>query len=86
MPCYNEEATLKNIVSEVKALASDNLDLDLLIVDDCSADVAISSPGRLPVIFPAKFPSWTNVGSSPLRHKAASLRRWRWTKIAQAGR
>ena len=40
MPCYNEEATLKGIVSEVKALASDDLDLELLIIDDCSTDAS----------------------------------------------
>jgi len=40
MPCYNEEATLKDIVSEVKALASDDLDLEVLIVDDCSTDAS----------------------------------------------
>lgn len=38
IPCYNEAATLKEIVAEVKSLASDSLALDILIVDDCSTD------------------------------------------------
>lgn len=38
IPCYNEAATLKEIVAEVKSLASDCLALEILIVDDCSTD------------------------------------------------
>ena len=39
IPCYNEEATLQNIVEEVlHTLRSDSLDLELVIVDDCSSD------------------------------------------------
>lgn len=38
IPCYNEAATLKEIVAEVKSLASDSLALEILIVDDCSTD------------------------------------------------
>ena len=38
IPCYNEEKTLRRIVERVLALASDELALELVIVDDCSKD------------------------------------------------
>ncbi|TWT90880.1 Undecaprenyl-phosphate mannosyltransferase [Pseudobythopirellula maris] len=38
VPCYNEEATLERCVDRVRAIASDTLRLEILIVDDCSAD------------------------------------------------
>lgn len=38
IPCYNEETTLESIVKEVLRLKSDTLDLELVIVDDCSKD------------------------------------------------
>ena len=38
IPCYNEAATLREIVADVEALASDGLALEILIVDDCSTD------------------------------------------------
>lgn len=38
IPCYNETATLREIVAAVEALASDGLALEILVVDDCSTD------------------------------------------------
>ena len=38
IPCYNEAATLREIVAAVEALASDGLALEILVVDDCSTD------------------------------------------------
>ena len=38
IPCYNEETTLKGIVEEVLELKSGGIDLELVIVDDCSKD------------------------------------------------
>jgi dolichol-phosphate mannosyltransferase len=38
MPCYNEEATLKACVTRVLDIATDDLKLELIIVDDCSRD------------------------------------------------
>jgi dolichol-phosphate mannosyltransferase len=38
MPCYNEEKTLADCVARVLALASDDLKLQIIIVDDCSKD------------------------------------------------
>lgn len=47
IPCYNEEATLREIVAEVKSLASDDLALELLIVDDCSTDGSLRVANEL---------------------------------------
>jgi len=38
MPCYNEEATLAGCVKRVLDIATDDLKLELVIVDDCSRD------------------------------------------------
>ena len=38
VPCYNEENTLAGIVERVLALRSEKLELEIIIVDDCSTD------------------------------------------------
>ena len=38
IPCYNEENTLRECVESVLAIADDTLELELIIVDDCSTD------------------------------------------------
>jgi dolichol-phosphate mannosyltransferase len=38
IPCYNEERTLAQCVKRVLAIATDDLKLELIIVDDCSSD------------------------------------------------
>ena len=38
VPCYNEESTLANIVERVLKLQSADLQLEIIIVDDCSRD------------------------------------------------
>lgn len=38
IPCYNEVETLEACVAKVREIASDRLDLDLVIVDDASTD------------------------------------------------
>ena len=38
IPCYNEESTLQSIIEEVLQLKSEVTELELVIVDDCSAD------------------------------------------------
>jgi dolichol-phosphate mannosyltransferase len=41
IPCYNEERTLEACVEKVMAIADDTLDVELVIVDDCSKDASL---------------------------------------------
>lgn len=38
IPCYNEERTLRECVEAVLSIQDENLDIDIIIVDDCSTD------------------------------------------------
>ncbi|MBN2319203.1 MAG: bifunctional glycosyltransferase family 2/GtrA family protein [Acidobacteria bacterium] len=38
IPCYNEERTLRKCVEAVLSIQDENLDIDVIIVDDCSTD------------------------------------------------
>lgn len=38
IPCYNEEKTLEGCVESVLAIQDDELELELIVVDDCSKD------------------------------------------------
>jgi dolichol-phosphate mannosyltransferase len=38
IPCYNEEKTLESCIDKVIAIADEGLELELIIVDDCSKD------------------------------------------------
>ena len=38
IPCYNEERTLRSCVEAVLSIQDENLDIDIIIVDDCSTD------------------------------------------------
>lgn len=40
IPCYNEENTLKACTERVQSIADDYLELELIIVDDCSDDAS----------------------------------------------
>lgn len=42
IPCYNEEQTLEECVKHVLAIESDQLELELVIVDDASSDRSLS--------------------------------------------
>jgi glycosyltransferase involved in cell wall biosynthesis len=52
IPCYNEERTLEACVDAVLAIQSSTLELELIVVDDCSKDdslnVARRIQGRVP--------------------------------------
>ena len=53
IPCYNEAATLREIVAAVGALASDDLALEILVVDDCSTDDSLAVAETLAAEFPS---------------------------------
>ena len=42
IPCYNEERTLIPCVKRVLAIATTDLRLELVIVDDCSTDKSLA--------------------------------------------
>ena len=41
IPCYNEESTLEGCVESVLAIKDDTLDLEVIVVDDCSVDKSL---------------------------------------------
>jgi|SRR6478736_153889 len=47
IPCYNEEKTLEACVGKVLEIADDDLELELIIVDDCSKDASRSVAAQL---------------------------------------
>jgi glycosyltransferase involved in cell wall biosynthesis len=47
IPCYNEEKTLESCVASVLAIKDDTLDLEIIIVDDCSKDASYSVAQRI---------------------------------------
>jgi dolichol-phosphate mannosyltransferase len=47
IPCYNEEKTLEDCVNRVLAIQDATLDLELIIVDDCSKDKSLEAARRL---------------------------------------
>lgn len=47
IPCYNEEASLERCVSRVLAIASDQLKLEIIIIDDCSRDRSLEIAQKL---------------------------------------
>jgi len=42
VPCYNEERTLESCIDSVLAIGDDNLELELIVVDDCSRDDSLA--------------------------------------------
>jgi glycosyltransferase involved in cell wall biosynthesis len=42
IPCYNEEKTLEGCVDSVLAIQSETLQLELIVVDDCSTDASLT--------------------------------------------
>lgn len=47
IPCYNEEKTLEMCVEKVLAIADEDLELELIVVDDCSRDASLTVGRRL---------------------------------------
>jgi hypothetical protein len=47
IPCYNEDRTLEDCVDRVLAIEDDGLDLEIIVVDDCSTDESYGVASRL---------------------------------------
>jgi dolichol-phosphate mannosyltransferase len=47
IPCYNEEKTLEGCVDSVLAIQDEGLELELIVVDDCSKDDSLNVARRL---------------------------------------
>src|SRR5271167_976976 len=47
IPCYNEEKTLEDCVDRVLAIQDETLELELIVVDDCSKDKSLEAARRL---------------------------------------
>src|SRR5664279_3003570 len=47
IPCYNEEKTLEVCVDRVLAIQDETLELELIVVDDCSKDKSLEAARRL---------------------------------------
>jgi dolichol-phosphate mannosyltransferase len=76
IPCYNEECTLAQCVKRVLAIATSDLKLELIIVDDCSTDDSLLIAHKL-----AKYhPEIKVLQHKTNRGKGAALR----TGLAQA--
>jgi dolichol-phosphate mannosyltransferase len=47
IPCYNEMATLQRCITNVMGIASDDLTIEIIVVDDCSTDDSLSIANSL---------------------------------------
>src|SRR5579872_3790656 len=52
IPCYNEEKTLESCVDKVVAIKNATLELELIVVDDCSKDASLEVAQRLAARIP----------------------------------
>jgi glycosyltransferase involved in cell wall biosynthesis len=71
IPCYNEEATLAACLKRVLDIATDDLNLELVIVDDCSRDKSFSVAKELA----RRHPEITVVRQERNRGKGTTLRK-----------
>jgi dolichol-phosphate mannosyltransferase len=70
IPCYNEEKTLQACVDSVLAIADATLELELIVVDDCSADGSLAVARRLA----ERTPGLTVIHHPTNQGKGAALR------------
>src|SRR5262249_3113598 len=70
IPCYNEEATLERSVDRVLAIQDETLELELIVVDDCSKDKSLEIARRLV----ERFPQFVLLQHTVNRGKGAALR------------
>jgi len=54
IPCYNEEKTLESCVDKVMEIANDQLQLELIIINDASADNSLAIAHQLAEKYPVK--------------------------------
>ncbi len=52
IPCYNEEKTLEQCINRVRSIKDEKLDLQIIIVDDCSKDGSLNIAGKLALKYP----------------------------------
>ncbi|HTQ04290.1 MAG TPA: bifunctional glycosyltransferase family 2/GtrA family protein [Polyangiaceae bacterium] len=76
IPCYNEERTLAACVEAVRAIADASLELELIVVNDCSKDASLEVARRLA----AETPGLVVLNHEVNRGKGAAVR----TGIARA--
>jgi glycosyltransferase involved in cell wall biosynthesis len=76
IPCYNEERTLEHCVNSVLAIQDETLELELIIVDDCSKDASLKLANGLA----EKIPGLIVLHHAENQGKGAALR----TGIAKA--
>jgi dolichol-phosphate mannosyltransferase len=76
IPCYNEERTLEGCVDSVLAIQSEILEVELIVVDDCSTDASLTVARRLA----ERVPSMILLHHEENQGKGAALR----TGIASA--
>ncbi len=53
IPCFNEQRTLKKCVERVISISDETLDLEIIIVDDCSTDDSLKIARELEKRFPS---------------------------------
>ncbi len=76
IPCYNEENTLENCADRVLAIQDETLELEIIVVDDCSRDNSLEAAHRLV----ARVPGLVLLRHEANKGKGAALR----TGIARA--
>jgi glycosyltransferase involved in cell wall biosynthesis len=70
IPCYNEEKTLADCIASVLAIQDETLEIELIVVDDCSKDKSLEVARELA----ARTPSLTVLHHERNRGKGAALR------------
>lgn len=70
IPCYNEEKTLRDTVARVREIVDETLQLEILIVDDCSADKSLAIARELE----AEVPEVRSLHHEVNQGKGAALR------------
>ncbi|MDR1136737.1 MAG: bifunctional glycosyltransferase family 2/GtrA family protein, partial [Synergistaceae bacterium] len=70
IPCYNEENTIKGCISSVRDIASNDLDIEIIVVDDASTDGSLKILEKLA----GEFKEVTVLKHEKNRGKGAAIR------------